>query len=66
MTSNERFLQASEEKERLTRELTSWSRHESEDHGKKRNEVENKSEGSKGGEASRHNSRKKKELQGEF
>ena len=39
-TRNEQLLQASQEQERLIRELTSRFSHESEDHGKKRKEAE--------------------------
>ena len=65
-TRNARLFQASEEKERLIKELTSWSSHETEYHGRERKEVETNSEGSEGGEASGHDSRKKNELQGEL
>ena len=50
--SNGWLLQDGQEQERLIRELTSQSTHESEDLGKKRKEVETNSEGSKEGEAS--------------
>ena len=63
---NEGLSLASKEQERLIRELTTQNNHEGEGYGKKRKGTANHLEECDEDEAFRQQSRRNKELQGEF